>query len=106
MIGWIVEADPTILAGDELQTAGVPQDSAGLVVALSAPPMKNDEIVHGLIADAVIPSLPCRRRIGHLLRVLSDIAAGRDLPEGAAAREVHGNGVTNVWTFNNAFPGI
>ena len=106
MIGWIVEADPAILASDELQAAAVPQDPAGMVNALSAPPMKRDDIIHGLIADAIIQSLPCRRRIGHLLRVLSDIAAGRDLPEEAAAREVHRNGVTNVWTFNNAFPGI
>jgi predicted ATPase len=106
MIGWIVEADPAILVSDDLQAAAVPQDPEGLVNALRVPPMKRDEIMHGLIADAIIPSLPCRRRIGHLLRVLSDIAAGRNLPEGAAAREVHGNGVTNVWTFNNAFPGI
>ncbi len=106
IIGWIVEADAQILADADLQAVGLPQDVAGLVATLSERPAKHDEILHGLIADAMIQSLPCRQRIGHLLSLLADIAAGREPADGAAVRTLHANGMTSVWTFENAFPGI
>ena len=105
VIGWIVEADVGILAGDELQAAGLPQNAADFVTALSGP-KKRDEILHGLIADAMTDSLLCRRRIGHLLRTLADISARRAPVEGSAAGIGQNNGVTTVWTFNHAFPGV
>jgi putative ATP-dependent endonuclease of OLD family len=105
IIGWIVEADVGILASDDLQAAGVPQNAADFVTALSGP-KKRDEILHGLIADAMTDSLPCRRRIGHLLRTLADISARRAPVEGSAAGVVHNNGATTVWTLNHAFQGI
>jgi putative ATP-dependent endonuclease of OLD family len=105
IISWIVEADPTVLAGEDLQAAGVPQDAAGLLLALRGP-TKKDEILHGLIADSMTASLPCRRRIGHLLRTLADIAARRAPVVGSALAAPHANGTTTVWTFNHAFAGI
>lgn len=105
VVGWIVEADVAILNNDELTGAGVPQNAADFLTAIRGP-LKSDEIVHGLIADAITGSLPCRTRVGHLLRVIADISAGRDPVANSAASQAHVNGTTIVWTFNNAFPGI
>lgn len=105
VIGWIVEADVGILANEDLQAAGVPQNAADFVAALSGQ-LKKDEILHGLVADAMTGSLPCRLRVGHLLRTLADIAARRAPVNESAEGILHNNGVTTIWTFNNAFPGV
>ena len=105
VIGWIVDADPGILASADLIAKGVPQTSVELVAALGAN-LKTDEIVHGSIADAFISSAPCRRRIGCLMQFLSDVAMGRAPVAGHGASVNDANGITNVWTFNHAIPGI
>jgi putative ATP-dependent endonuclease of OLD family len=105
VIGWIVDADPAVLSAADLVAINLPQTSAELVAALGAN-LKTDEIVHGLIADAFISSLPCRRRIGHLMQFLSDVAMGRVPVAGHGASVNHANGTTIVWTFNHAILGI
>lgn len=105
VVGWIVDADPAILAGADLATMGVPAASAELVAGLRGG-LKTNEIVHGAIADAFANSVPCRRRIGHLLKFLADVAMGRP-PAAVHGNAVqHANGITAIWTFNDAVPGI
>lgn len=105
VIGWIVEADLSVLSEAELVAAGVPQTSGAFTAALSSG-LKTNEIIHARIADAMTTKDGCRRRISHILRLLADIAGGRAPVQGAAARSQNANGVTTVWTFNHAFPGI
>jgi putative ATP-dependent endonuclease of the OLD family len=105
VVGWIVDADPAVLTGVDLVAMGVPQTSADLVAALRAN-LKTDEIVHGGIADAFVSSAPCRRRIGCLMQFLSDVAMGRAPAAGHGSSANHANGVTTIWTFNHAIPGI
>ncbi len=105
VVGWIVDADPAVLTGNDLVAMGVPQTSADLVAALSTN-LKTDEIVHGAIADAFIDNAPCRRRIGCLMQFLSDVGMGRPPVAAHGASADHPNGVTTVWTFNHAILGI
>ena len=105
VVGWIVEADPDILTGADLIAMGVPQTTADLIATLRGN-MKSNEIVHGAIADAFVSSIPCQRRIGHLLKFLSDVAMGRAPNVGHGAAAVNANGVTAIWTFNHAIPGF
>jgi putative ATP-dependent endonuclease of the OLD family len=105
LVGWIVAADPTILATPDLVGAGIPQTVNELVTSLAGP-LKTDEIAHGLIADAMVVKDACRKRIACVLRLLADVAADRPIVAGAAASQMHANGRTTVWTFNDAFPGI
>jgi putative ATP-dependent endonuclease of the OLD family len=104
LVGWIVDADPAVLTGVDLVAMGVPQTSADLVAALRAN-LKTDEIVHGLIADAFVGSATCRRRIGCLMQFLSDVAMGRS-PAAGHGSSASANGLTTIWTFNHAIPGI
>jgi putative ATP-dependent endonuclease of OLD family len=105
VVGWISEADPSVLSSAELVAAGVPKTASALVTALSET-FKANEIVHGLLADAMIGSGACRRRIAHILRLLSDIASGRAPVPDAAKTHAHSNGKTTIWTFNHAIRGI
>jgi putative ATP-dependent endonuclease of OLD family len=105
IVGWIVDADPAVLTNAELLAMGVPQTSADLVAALHAR-LKTDEIVHGAIADSFIESARCRRRIGCLMQFLSDVAMGRAPAEGHGNSVMHINGITTLWTFNHAIPGV
>ncbi|MFW6039365.1 MAG: ATP-dependent nuclease, partial [bacterium] len=105
VIGWIVDADPGVLTGPDLVAMGVPQTSADLVAALLGY-LKTNEIVHGAIADAFVSTALCRRRIGHLMKFLSDVATGRAPTAGHGASTNHANGVTTIWTFNHAIPGV
>jgi putative ATP-dependent endonuclease of OLD family len=84
---------------------GVPQTSADLVTALRGN-LKTDEIVHGALADAFVSSGACRKRIGCLMQFLSDVAMGRTPVIGHGVSVNAGNGVTTVWTFQNAIPGV
>jgi putative ATP-dependent endonuclease of the OLD family len=105
VVGWIVDADPAVLTGADMIAAGVPQTSADLVAALGAN-LKTDEIVHGAIADALVSSARCQRRIGYLMQFVSDVAMGRMPAPGHGAAANHANGITTIWTFNHAIPGI
>jgi hypothetical protein len=106
VIGWIVAADPTVLAGADLVAMGVPQTSTDLVAELLGGGLKTDEIVHGAIADGFVINAGCRRRIGHIMKFLSDVAMGRAPDAGHGASTMHANGVTTIWTFNHAVPGV
>ena len=105
VVGWIVEGDPGLLNCEELMDAGVPRTSIELVVALTGP-LKANEIVHATLADAMSGSAGCRRRISHVLRLLADIGSGRDPPAEAATSVLRDNGITTVWTFNDAIRGV
>lgn len=105
VVGWIVDADPMVLRGGDLVAMGVPQTSADLVTALRGN-LKTDEIVHGALADAFVSSGACRKRIGCLMQFLSDVAMGRTPVIGHGVSVNAGNGVTTVWTFQNAIPGV
>lgn len=105
IIGWIVDADPAVLTEPELVAMGVPQNPAELLDALRDN-LKTNEIVHGALADAFVSSTHCRRRIGHLMKFLSDVATGREPVVGHGASVNHANGMTTIWTFNHAFPGL
>ena len=107
VVGWIVAADLGILNNAELVAAGVPQTRQPLEIALSdANALKTNEIVHGLLAEAVAASPGCRRRVSHIFRFLTDVATSRSLSPGTANASAHANGITTIWTFNDAFPGI
>lgn len=105
VVGWIVDVDPGVLAGEELTGMGVPQDPVALIAALRGN-LKSNEIVQAAIADAFITSSDCRRRIGQLLKFLADVASERTPAAGHGTRAAHANGITSVWTFNSAIPGI
>src|SRR3546814_12018488 len=96
---WSSDVCSSDLQNGDLEAAGVPQNAVDFVTSLSGP-MKKDEILHGLIADAMTGSLSCRLRIGHVLRTLADIAARRAPVNGSAAGVAHNNGATTIWTFN------
>jgi energy-coupling factor transporter ATP-binding protein EcfA2 len=104
VVGWIAEADPSILARAELSQMGVPSKPTELVDALQGK-LKTDEIIHGVIADALVESEPCRRRIGSAMQFIADIATGRR-PAREHKMTKHANGTTAIWTFSNAVPGI
>jgi hypothetical protein len=105
VICWIVAADPAILNSAELQGAGLPVQHAQLRAALSGA-LKSNEIVHTMLADALVNSDACLTRSAHILRLLADVAGGRDIPANLAASTSHQNGVTRIWIFNDAAPGI
>lgn len=107
VVGWIVSADPAVLAAEELVDVGIPQTANDLVISLADNPrMKADEIVHALLVDAIAESDACCARIRHLLRLIADIAMRR-VPAGEfARREAHANCTTTIWTFNDAIQGI
>lgn len=97
VIGWIVAADPTVLDDQTLAEAGVPPGLADFITALAdRDRLKRGEIVHGLIADAILRKAACRTRVSYILRVLADIASGRQPHADAAVREERGRSV--VWT--------
>ncbi len=105
IIGWIAEGEPTVLNDPGLIAAGVPRTPNELVVALSGS-LKTNEIIHAQVADAMSGKAGCRLRIAHVLRFISDLAAGRAPVRNAAASVRDANGVTTVWTFNHAIQGI
>src|SRR3546814_19097888 len=76
VIGWIEEADVAILQNGDLEAAGVPQTAVDFVTSLSGP-MKNDAILHGLLADALIGRPPCRFWIGIVMRTRATTSARR-----------------------------
>lgn len=106
VVAWVVAADEAVLTDAELGVAGLPRVSGELAAALMENGRKTDDVLHSLIADSISQHPRCCRRVAHLLNVLGAIAAGRNLPENGAAVFDHPNGVTKIWTFNDAVPGI
>jgi hypothetical protein len=107
VVAWLIEVDPTILTSEDLVQAGLPATLPEFLTRLSAPrDLKPNEVVHGLVADAMSRSAPVMRRVAHLLMVLGDIAAGRAPIAGSASSVTSAAGQTTIWTFSHAFPGI
>tara|TARA_E500000318_G_scaffold81819_2_gene77126 strand:+ start:7963 stop:9783 length:1821 start_codon:yes stop_codon:yes gene_type:complete len=105
VISWIVAADETVLARDELANANAPKTAIEFRTFLAGKPNKTDDVLHGQVADALIASTACCARAAHILDLLSAIAMDRD-PEGKANATNHPNGVTTIWTFDDGFSGI
>jgi len=105
LIGWIVTPNSELLREEEVVAAGVPDTVATFVDALLGP-LKTNEVVHALLADAIANSTRARARVQHVLKVLALIAAGRPVNDAWAVAEDHANGVTKIWTFLDAVPGL
>ena len=105
VISWVCLADATVLGDPELVAMNVPTVIGDLLAFLQDDQNKKDEVVHTLFADAISSKHRCCQRVRHLLSVLAAVATGRELPAAAHPNQ-HANGVTTMWTFNNAFPGI
>jgi putative ATP-dependent endonuclease of the OLD family len=106
MVGWIIEADPRVLRDGQLVSAGVPDDTRAFRNALAAAPLKGDEVVHDLIADAIATNSACMGRVRHLLKVVADICATRPVDAGIATRGDMANSTAKLWTIQHAIPGI
>lgn len=104
-VAWIVAADAAILGDDELRAAGLP-GAADQLAAILLGVLKTDEVTHTLLVEAVAGNRSCRARVKHSLKVLREIVAGSAPPAEWATSAPHANGVTTIWTFNNAVPGV
>jgi energy-coupling factor transporter ATP-binding protein EcfA2 len=104
VIAWMVEADPTILSDEQLVEAGVPPTVADFLEKLVE--KKTDEVMHGLLADAMLNSAACVTRVRHVLRVVAGVCAGRADAENVATCKDMENSTTKVWTLRDAVPGI
>jgi putative ATP-dependent endonuclease of OLD family len=105
IVGWILEAEPAILASAELAQAGLPDKVPNLVYALKTK-QKSDALVHSLLADAITTSSRCIARTRQVLNVIADACAGRHAAATDATKMGHSNGVTTLWTFCHDVPGI
>jgi hypothetical protein len=105
VVAWVVAGDMAILANAELAAAGVPQQVQEFSEALAGD-LKTDEIIHSRLADAMISSQGCRRRIAHMLGLLCDLAAGRPVDGAHAAIVRDANNRTEVWTVKDDVHGI
>jgi putative ATP-dependent endonuclease of the OLD family len=105
-VGWIAEADQAILSNQELGGAGIPNTPAQLVTELKNGTLKTDGIAHSIIADAFSTSVPCMRRVRHILALITSLSAGRSVATENATVATSAAGKTKIWTFNNACPGI
>ena len=74
--------------------------------AFLAQNFKTNEVLHGLIADAISAKPQCCARVAHMLNVIASVAMGRDVPVEWATSTVSDSGRTTTWTFNDAVPGI
>ncbi|MBS0625122.1 MAG: chromosome partitioning protein, partial [Verrucomicrobia bacterium] len=105
VVGWVIDADPTVLADAQLTAAGVANTLPAFLTELKGP-RKSDEVVHDLVADVISTKPACMRRIRHLLQLISDIAAGRAVATTAADHVIMTPATTKLWTFKNAVPGL
>jgi hypothetical protein len=105
MVGWIIEAAPEVLRSHELIEADIPTNIPDLITALQGR-LKTDDIVHAMIAEAILSNANCVRRVGHILQVIADLAMGRNPMTSAATEALHPNGETTIWTFSHGFHGI
>ena len=104
-VGWVLAADHSILQDAELAPYGLPADIAEFSAFL-AQNFKTNEVLHGLIADAISAKPQCCARVAHMLNVIASVAMGRDVPVEWATSTVSDSGRTTTWTFNDAVPGI
>lgn len=105
VVGWVFAADPSILQDAELANYGLPANVGDFPTFLGQH-FKNDEVLHGLIADAISAKPRCCARVAHLLNVVASIAMGRNVPDEWATGVASQSGNTTVWTFNDAVPGV
>ncbi|VVT12198.1 AAA family ATPase [Hoeflea sp. EC-HK425] len=104
VITWVLSADAGILQDAELVAYGIPPNLANVPRFLVE--KKADEVFHGLIADAISQKPRCCARVAHLLDVVGSIAMGRPGPANGANSVMNANGITTIWTFNDAVSGI
>jgi hypothetical protein len=105
-VGWVLAADESILHDAELASYGLPAEIGEFPAFLAEKAHKGDEVLHGLIADAISAKPRCCVRVAHMLNVIASVAMGRDVPVDWAASTVSDSGRTTTWTFNDAVPGI
>lgn len=106
VVGWVLAADDSVLQDAELAPYALPANVDDFPAFLAQPAQKGDEVLHGLIADAISGKPRCCARVGHLLNVIASIAMRRDVPEEWATSMTNQNGKTTVWTFSDAIPGV
>jgi putative ATP-dependent endonuclease of OLD family len=106
VVTWVCSADVTVLEQPDVADLGLPANIADLADHLKVQARKTDEILHAALADAITAKPLCSRRVRHVLSTLGAIATDRAAPAGFATDLPHQNGVTHIWTFNHAFPGI
>jgi len=105
-VSWIVEADPSVLADTQLVAAGVPGTVPAFLAALKIAPLKGDDVIADLIADAISTKVACMKRVRHILQVIADIAAGRPVSTAAAVPTVITGSTSKLWTFQHVVPGL
>jgi len=106
VVGWICEADPSVLQHQDVAGLGLPEDVADLATHLKLAPQKTDEVIHAALADAITSKPACANRVRYVLTVLAAVATGRAPPQNSAFDLLHQNGITHTWTFNHAVPGV
>ncbi len=106
VIGWVLAADHSILQDPELAPYGLPTDIGKFSAFLAQDNFKTDEVLHGLIADAISAKPQCCARVAHMLNVIASLAMGRDVSAEWATSTVSKSGKTTIWTFNNVVSGI
>ncbi len=106
VVSWIVEGDPTVLTDAQLVATGIPNTVPAFLTALKAAPLKADDVIADLIADAISTKPGCMKRVRHLLQVIADIAAGRPVDTSAAISTAMTGSTAKLWTFQHAVPGL
>lgn len=106
VIGWILAADNSILQDPTLAPYGLLENIENFPDFLTERAHKGDEVLHGLLADAVSAKPLCCARIAHLLNTIATVAMGRDVPNESANSVTSQSGNTTIWTFNHDVPGV
>jgi len=106
VIGWVLAADDSILQDAELAPYELPANVGDFPAFLAEKAHKSDDVLHGLIADAISARPRCCVRVAHLLNVVSSIAMGRNIHAEWATSVTSQSGKTTIWTFNDAVPGV
>ena len=105
-IGWVLAADDSVLQDAELAPYELPANVGDFPAFLAQKVHKSDEVLHGLIADAISVKPRCCSRVAHLLNVVASIAMDRNVPDEWATSVTSQSGKTKTWTFDYAVPGI
>jgi hypothetical protein len=106
LIAWIVAADAALLNNPEVAAAGFPNTLDRLAPTILESNLKTNEIAHTVLADAIAGSPRSMRRVEHVLDVLTKAVRGAAPETGVANVVRNANGVTMVWVFNDAVPGL
>lgn len=103
VLGWILEADPTVLSDPELADAGLAQSVPDAVQQLGIKTtdggMKGNLVVLESLAAAISQSTPCRERTKRVLDALSDAVQGKGLQNRDLRVHVRTTAETPVWMF-------